>query len=91
MKRKLLLAGGAIGLLVLAIAVAAGADEAGDGGSEWSGVIDEARHQMESQAFDGVVVVEWHDPAGVHRTQMEVRQHAGVVEVVNADRTVASD
>ena len=90
-KRKLLLAGGAIGLLVLAIAVAAGADEAGDSGSEWSGVIDEARHQMESQAFDGVVVVEWHDPSGVHRTQMEVRQHGGMVEVVNADRTVASD
>ena len=91
MKRKLLLAGGAIGLLVLAIAVAAGADETGDSGSEWSGVIDEARHQMESQAFDGVVVVEWHDPSGVHRTQMEVRQHGGMVEVVNADRTVASD
>ena len=91
MKRKLLLAGGAIGLLVLAISVAAGADENGDSGSEWSGVIDEARHQMESQAFDGVVVVEWHDPSGTHRAQMEVRQHAGVVEVVNADRTVASD
>jgi hypothetical protein len=90
-KRKLLLAGGAISLVVLAIAVAAGADDAGDNGSEWSGVIDEARHQMESQAFDGVVVVEWHDPTGSHRTQMEVRQHAGVVEVVNEDRTVASD
>ena len=90
-RRKLLLAGGAIGLLVLAIAVAAGADDAGDTGSEWSGVIDEARHQMESQAFDGLVVVEWHDQTGTHRTQMEVRQHAGVVEVVNADRTVASD
>jgi sigma-E factor negative regulatory protein RseB len=86
----LLCVGGALGLSLLAIAVAAGADEPG-GGSEWSEVVDHAREQMASQTFDGVVVVEWNAGDGLRREEVRVRQHEGRVEVVSEDRTLAGD
>ena len=65
-RRSILVAGGAIGLSLLAIGVAAGANDSGDD-SGWSEVADHAREQMASHAFDGVVVVEWQDENGSHR------------------------
>ena len=65
MRRSLLVAGGAIALSLLAIGVAAGANDSGDD-SGWSEVADHAREQMASHAFDGVVVVEWQDENGSH-------------------------
>ena len=90
MRRSLLVAGGAIGLSLLAVGVAAGADDAGDD-SDWTAVVEHAREQMQSHAFDGVVVVEWRDEDGRHREQVPVHQQDGRVEVGTGDHTVASD
>jgi hypothetical protein len=90
-RRAFLVAGGALVLAVLVFGVAAQADDPNDDSSEWAQVVEAARQQMASQTFDGVVVVEWQDARGMHRARMEVRQRDGVVEVVNARRTVASD
>ncbi|MGH8978679.1 MAG: hypothetical protein ACRDV7_11430, partial [Acidimicrobiia bacterium] len=54
-------------------------------------VVDHAREQLDSQSFDGVVVVEWHDAEGPHRERVRVRQHGGRVEIVTEEGTVASD
>jgi hypothetical protein len=89
-RRSLVVAGGAIGLALLAIGVAAGADDAG-GDSDWTSVVDHAREQMQTQAFDGVVVVEWRDEEGRHRARVPVHQQDGRVEVGTGDHTVAGD
>jgi hypothetical protein len=89
-RRSILVAGGAIGLSLLAIGVAAGANDSGDD-SGWSEVADHAREQMSSHAFDGVVVVEWQDENGSHRETVPVHQQGGRVEVGSGDHTVASD
>jgi hypothetical protein len=91
MRRSLLFAGGAIGLAVLAFGVAAQADDSGDESAEWARVVEAAREQMASQTFDGLVVVEWQDARGTHLARMHVRQHDGVVEIVDTKRTIASD
>jgi hypothetical protein len=86
----LALAGGALGVSILTVAMAAFA-EGPDDGSEWSRVVEEARDQMSSHEYDGLVVVEWHDEQGTHRARMEVRQRNGVVEIVADDRKVTRD
>jgi negative regulator of sigma E activity len=91
MRRAVLYAGSALVLAILAIGVAAYADDSPSPSSEWTRVVEEAREQMASQSFDGVVAVQWRDVDGTHRAQMRVRQHAGTVEIVDPDRSVVSD
>jgi len=89
-RATVVVAGGALAASMLAMAMVAFAGEPDDG-SEWSRVVEEARDQMSSHAYDGVVVVEWHDAQGRHRAEMDVRQRDGVVEVVADERTVTRD
>jgi sigma-E factor negative regulatory protein RseB len=89
-RRARLLAGGIAGLSLLTVGVAARAGEPGMD-SEWSRVVDDAREQLESQTFDGVVAMEWTDAEGPRREHVRVRQHGGRVEVVDGEGTLASD
>jgi hypothetical protein len=90
-RRSVLFAGATIGLAIGMLGVAAYADDSSDGGSEWERVVDEAREQMASQTFDGVVAVQWHDVDGTHGAHMRVRQHDGMVQIMSTGRTVAGD
>jgi sigma-E factor negative regulatory protein RseB len=85
-----LVGGTVLAVSLLVVGVAAGADGSTEE-SEWAEVIEEARTQMRARAFEGVVVVEWQDVDGPHRTEVQVRQHDGRVEVVGVDRKAEGD
>jgi negative regulator of sigma E activity len=88
--RTRVLTAAAAGFVVLAVCVAARAEEpAGD--DAWSTVVDDARDQLDTQSFEGHIVVRWDDGERSHRAELDVRQHNGVVEITDDVRTVASD
>lgn len=75
---------GAVSIAV--VAASDGSDDVADGGPEWGAVIEDARTQLEHQAFSGTLVVLWRDDRGRHRMKIDVH-HAGGVTTVDAPGT----
>ncbi|MDZ4825243.1 MAG: hypothetical protein SGJ13_02125 [Actinomycetota bacterium] len=81
------LVGGGVIAVALAIGATATAQTREGETDEWDGVLEEARAQVETLAFSGTVVVEWHDRDGRHREELDVHAAGGVVEI-DAERTL---
>jgi hypothetical protein len=87
-RRVALVAVGAALVLVGGGHAFAGTRVAG-GEHEWDAMMAETRERLAGISFEGVVVVEWRDAAGVHRAEVDVRRRGDVVEVA-ADRVVVA-